>query len=951
MASDELVLDLIQRWEDLRRAGTPTTPEKLCAERPELLAAVRDGVWGLKELDPFLETIDRSVTGPMSTDDPSLPPLAAFANERFRPLHFHRRGGQGEVYLAHDTDLDRPVALKRMLPRLGLSPGARRRFAREAAVCGRLQHPGTVPVYGLGTDAAGRPYYAMRFVEGESLADAVRRFHQDLPNGVLVGAAAITFRQLLTRFGTVCQTIAYAHSQGVIHRDLKPHNILLGPFGETLVVDWGLAKVVEQKAEDRSQRPDDGRPAPMSPVNGRLSTDPTSEMDRTEIGAIVGTAAYMSPEQARGATDEIGPASDVYGLGATLYALLTGGPPVGGANAYEALEEVQRGAIVPPRRKAAWVPTALDAVCRKALAANPADRYASALDLAADLERWLADEPVTCLRESSVTRARRWVRRHARLATGAAAAVVVGALALGLLAWQNNRARRAVEAERDATDRQRLRAVAARDHTRAALDAMTSTVTGDALSVQPALSREQRRFLESVLRYYQEFAAEPGEDREGRERLADAHERLGLIRARLGQAEEAVGVFERSVELHETLVSDYPDKSGCRAALARSRTTLGNALAGLGKPAEAESAYRAALAEQEKLAASERAPPEYRRDMGRTYANLGILRARLGRWEEAEAGLRAALVIQEPLAAEQRVQAEYRRDLARSYTNLGNLLAARGRPSEAEDAYRAAGGAYEPLVKDHSDVSEYRNELAAAQNNLGHLLARLARWSDAEDAYRDALAVRERLATDYPGVPAYAVDLGGTCCNLGDLLRDRGDPTASLPWFARAFDILNPIQAREPRAVTARLYLRSSHWGRAVALGRLDRYTDAIADWDRAVELSDPAERDGVRILRADARVRAGDHTTATAEADTVASTKGAAADSVYGAACIYALASARTETSLADRYAARVVALLRRAIAAGFSDFTHLKTDPDLISLRGRPDFRELLAGLRGGG
>src|SRR3954449_3485742 len=106
MASDELVLDLIQRWEGLRRAGTPTTPEELCADRPELLAAVRDGVRELKALEPFLETNDRSVTGPMTADDATVPPVAAFANERFRPLHFHRRGGQGEVYLAHDADLD-----------------------------------------------------------------------------------------------------------------------------------------------------------------------------------------------------------------------------------------------------------------------------------------------------------------------------------------------------------------------------------------------------------------------------------------------------------------------------------------------------------------------------------------------------------------------------------------------------------------------------------------------------------------------------------------------------------------------------------------------------------------------------------------------------------------------------------------------------------------------------
>src|SRR5213078_3352742 len=142
-------------------------------------------VRALRALDPFLETFDVAPTrpDPRTADAANVPSAATFAGERFRPVRFHRRGGQGEVFLAHDEDLDRPVALKRMQARIGPNTAARRRFAREAVVCGRLQHPGTVPVYGLGKDTNGQPYYAMRFVEGESLAEAVRRFHDDLPAG------------------------------------------------------------------------------------------------------------------------------------------------------------------------------------------------------------------------------------------------------------------------------------------------------------------------------------------------------------------------------------------------------------------------------------------------------------------------------------------------------------------------------------------------------------------------------------------------------------------------------------------------------------------------------------------------------------------------------------------------------------------------------------------------
>jgi tetratricopeptide (TPR) repeat protein len=879
---------------------------------------------------------------PVAAAEPDLPAPEVFAGQRFRPVRFHRQGGQGEVFLAHDADLDRPVALKRLRPRTGPDPAGRRRFVREAAVCGRLQHPGTVPVYGLGSDAAGRPYYAMRFVEGESLADAVHAFHHNLPIRGPVGPAAVTFRQLLTRFVTVCQTVAYAHSQGVVHRDLKPQNILLGPFGETLVVDWGLAKIVGpgEEAEVRSQK-SEVRPAD-SPGSAQKEVDP----EATEVGAVLGTAAFMSPEQARGSSTEIGPTTDVYGLGATLYAVLTGQPPVGGTSVYTALEEVRRGVIVPPREKSPWVPPALDAICRKALAADPADRYAAALDLAADLDRWLADEPVSCYRESLAARARRWLRRHARLTAAVAAAVLVGVVALGLLAWQSDRARRTLADERDAKEEQRLRAVTARNHTRAALDAMTSEVTGDALTVQRSLSPEQRRFLQGVVKYYEEFAAEPGEDREGRERLAMAHDRLGLIRGRLGQADDGATVFRRCAELYAELAAEHPDVPEYRAALARSRTSLGKLLASLGRLPAAEAEYRTAIRLQEQLATDQPGVPEHRQDLARTQANQGVLLAMQGRWTEAEATIRAALSVQERLATEQPGVPEYRRELARSQTNLGNLLAGLGRKPEAEAAYRAAVTIYEPLTKEFPETPDYRNELAAGHNNLGYLLAVQSRWADAETAYRAALAVREKLAADFPGAPAYAVDLGGTCCNLGDLLRERGDPQAALPLFARAIDVLGPIHARTPRNVTARQFLRNTYWGRAVALGKLGRHADAVTDWDRAIDLSDAGGQPGLRLLRADCRVRAGDIAGATAEADKLAADKDASADTLYGAACIHALSAAAVKADV-DRHASRAVALLRQAIERGYADVAHLRADTDLEALRGREDFKVLVAGL----
>ncbi len=355
---------------------------------------------------------------------------------RFRVLRAHAKGGLGEVFVARDDGLNRRVALKEIQARYADDPGSRRRFLQEAEVTGGLEHPGVVPVYELGRHPDGRPYYAMRFVEGEDLRQAIERFHApDRPGRD--AERRLTFRELLGRFVHVCQTVAFAHSKGVLHRDLKPANIMLGKYGETLVVDWGLAKSAGTK--------DAAAPAEETVLPPRPADDATP----TRAGSALGTPAYMSPEQAARRPDQMGPASDIYSLGATLYSLLTGKAPVEGADIAEVRRRVQAGAIVPPRQAKPGTPAALDAVCRKAMALRPEDRYASALDLAADVERWLADEPVGAYREPWPARAGRWVRRHRTPVAGAAAAVVVSLLlgGAGLVWQQREQARRRAGAE------------------------------------------------------------------------------------------------------------------------------------------------------------------------------------------------------------------------------------------------------------------------------------------------------------------------------------------------------------------------------------------------------------------------------------------------------------------------------------------------------------------------
>jgi serine/threonine-protein kinase len=233
---------------------------------------------------------------PMATT----PLLVAASNvdQRFRIVRFHAEGALGKVSLAFDNELNREVALKEIKERHADHPESRARFTTEARITGRLEHPGVVPVYGMGAYADGRPYYAMRFIKGESLQEAIRAFHELGSGDAKPSERILELRRLLRHFVDACYAIHFAHSHGVLHRDIKPANIMLGKYGETLVVDWGLAKAMNKSSPGEFQ---DAR------HNGANGESPAL----TLLGSVVGTPAFMSPEQAAGQIHELSPASDV----------------------------------------------------------------------------------------------------------------------------------------------------------------------------------------------------------------------------------------------------------------------------------------------------------------------------------------------------------------------------------------------------------------------------------------------------------------------------------------------------------------------------------------------------------------------------------------------------------------------------------------------------------------
>jgi eukaryotic-like serine/threonine-protein kinase len=302
----------------------------------------------------------------------SLPSENDVTELRYAIGQLHAEGGIGQVWLAHDRQFDRDVAIKTLRPELLQHDRVRSRFLQEAQITGQLEHPGIVPVYELVAGVGlGSPFYSMRFVRGRTLVDAARDYHKKRLAGK---DEPLDLVSLLSAFVTVCNTVAYAHSRGVIHRDIKGENVLLGDFGEVFVLDWGVAKLLGTREKAASS----------TAAAELLPADPNGTIQ----GDIVGTPAYMAPEQAEGRTELIDRRTDIYGLGAILYEILTGQPPFDGASTLELLAKVVRDAPTPPRALWPQVPTKLEAICLRALSKDPADRHASAAELGEEIQTW-----------------------------------------------------------------------------------------------------------------------------------------------------------------------------------------------------------------------------------------------------------------------------------------------------------------------------------------------------------------------------------------------------------------------------------------------------------------------------------------------------------------------------------------------------------------------------------
>ena len=376
MSDADRVEDLLLHWEELREQGTRISPETLCRECPELLGEVSEKVGILEAMYRVPNGVGPEPRAPSGDRSDA----ALHRVDGYDLIEVIGRGGMGVVYQARQVNLDRLVALKMILSGTHASASELARFQAEAEAVARLEHPNIIQIYEVGNQA-DRPYLVLEWADGGNLA-------QHLEGNPLPGRTAAALLLPLA------QATAYAHARGIVHRDLKPANILLrrpeggsgadGPNPSPIpkIADFGLAK--------------------------RLDVD----QGNTRTGAVLGTPSYMAPEQASGRTQDIGPLTDVYALGAILYELLTGRPPFAGSTMMETLEQVRDHEPVPPSRLQPTVAHDLEVICLKCLQKAPGDRYSSAAALASDIQAYLADEPIQARSMTALEQLARVIRHH-----------------------------------------------------------------------------------------------------------------------------------------------------------------------------------------------------------------------------------------------------------------------------------------------------------------------------------------------------------------------------------------------------------------------------------------------------------------------------------------------------------------------------------------------------------
>ena len=732
-----------------------------------------------------------------------IPPLDPFAtieptsaqecSGRFVVLRPLNRGNLGVVSVALDQELNREIALKHIRDDRADSELYRQSFVREAEVTGKLEHPGVVPVYSFGKDAKDRLFYAMRLIRGIDLRTAIQLFHKGV-SAKQIAYDGAQLRELVRNLVSVCHTMAYAHARGVIHRDLKPANIMLGPYGETLVVDWGLAKPtgVASGAQENGQRTAHDLSGAEMPLE-MTKSNTSNTMD----GSIIGSPVYAPIEQLTGNLAAIDHRSDIYSLGAILFEILTGGPPLGNTSLIELIATVKAGLIPAPRDVLPQVPKAISAVCRRAMQTNPSDRYQSVQDLRKDLESWLYDLPVAAYQESAWERGLRWMRTHQSIVRASVVCLILIACVSTIAAMFIDNARRnqaialknEAAARREATDLYRL--------ARSTAETLLTTTSDRLAEIPDAIDLRQELLVGAATAYEkmaENHSADPGLKREAASSLlglAAVQRKLDLLPASSTSLKKAVSKLDELLGSPEANDRDSLDLAKCLIELGRvysderrdqeaSRSVV-RALALLdpsvtSSTASAESwllrgeaLIQKAIIEQDRgdqLAAIEtnqaavdalRSGLERVSDSALT-VNLrhqlarGLLNLAFSRSTRDPTDARIQTALEDSLenlewcVAHQPNRSAFSQDLALVHNNLADcLLNDQGNLEEALKFYNRSLEFFSKLAREQPLVAEYKNGLILAQLGLGNVAYLQQDRNTAQRHYHMADTVADQL--------------------------------------------------------------------------------------------------------------------------------------------------------------------------------------------------------------
>ncbi len=559
----------------------------------------------------------------------------------------HREGGLGRIWRAHDTVLGREVAIKDLRPdRVAeLQPNSRR-FVEEAKISSQLEHPNIIPVHDL-VDWASLPFYTMRFLGNTTLKTAILQHHGLVERGE-AGVGDWSLRGLLEAFLSVCNAIAFAHSKGVIHRDIKGQNVVIGQYGEVIVLDWGLAKHVDS-ADDPLAHPIPG---------AELAPDRSISL-RTQKGQVVGTPNYMPPEQAAGDRDRIDRRSDIFGLGAMLYVILTGRPPFVGGDTLDVVRQAREDTPPAPRSIHPKTPAALESICLKAMQREPDERYQQVTDLAADVRRWLNDEPVSTMTESVIDRAGRWGRKHQPAVAGTVALLATALISLVVGGWLVLREKDNVIHEKENVVREAERtkeglisAEMSLEYSIAAMNHWMKVVQTELPSVNdPATERVRLNLAETATKYVRGF------------RLAESREKPNLQRLLGDTLREAARVHQQAYQFNkaETLLKEaIQGLNSLGEAAERDPTTLDRLseyhveLSGVASlrdcPKDAEPPALKALELCEKTTSRLPGEPMYQRSLARSLFSLAHVERELGKADRSIGSFRRGLPLVRMLA-------------------------------------------------------------------------------------------------------------------------------------------------------------------------------------------------------------------------------------------------------------------------------------------------------------